>query len=82
MGSFLQTSIDNLQQYPSFYKQPRFDRQVASLKDKMYCYQRHQGEVLGYRHRFLAEFALQDLHKWKRMTLRARVERLNNAWKY
>ena len=53
--------------------------EIASLKDNMCWYQRHQGEVLDYRHRFLAEFVEQDLHKWKQMTLRTRVERLNNG---
>jgi len=48
--------------------------EASSLRDRMHWYQRHQSEVLDYRHRFLADFTESDLLKWKRSTLRAQVE--------
>ena len=55
---------------------------MSSLKDKLLWYQRHQDEVLDYRHRFLADFELFDLKRWSRATVRAHVKRLNNARRY
>jgi ribonuclease HI len=56
--------------------------EMAQMETKLSWYQRHQDEVLDYRHRFLANFTSEDVGRWTRATRRAKLELLNNARKY
>jgi len=50
--------------------------------DQLLWYLRHQNEVLDYRHRYLTDFNLKDVHRWTRHTRSTRLQHLHNARKY
>ena len=56
--------------------------EMSTLSDKLHWYQRHQDEVLDYRHRFLVDYSSEDVGHWTRATRRAKLEMLNNARKF
>jgi hypothetical protein len=53
--------------------------EMIQLRDKLHWYQRHQDEVLDYRHRFLVDFSPEDADRWTRATRRAKLSMLDNA---
>ena len=52
------------------------------LAEKLEWYIRNQHEALDYRHRFLIDFTLDDVFRWKLATKRAKLTLLDNAAKF
>ena len=53
--------------------------EMVTLKDKLFWFQRHQHQVLDYRHHFLVNFTVDDVERWTKPTRRAKLEMLRNA---
>ena len=56
--------------------------EMSSLAEKLMWYQRHQDEVLDYRHRFLINYTLSDIERWTRITRTSKVTILDNAMRF
>ena len=56
--------------------------EMKSLEDQLYSFQRHQNEVLNYRHQFLTDFTSGEVSRWSRATRRAKINMLKNAQRY
>jgi len=56
--------------------------EMTSLEDQLYWFQRHQNEVLDYRHQFLTDFTAEEVSRWSRATRRAKINMLKNAQRY
>ena len=56
--------------------------EMTSLEDQLYWFQRHQNEVLEYRHQFRTDFTSEDVSRWSRATRRAKINMLKNAQRY
>jgi hypothetical protein len=54
-------------------------REMQSLEEKLQWYHRHRFKVLAHRHRFLAEYRKEDIHRWDRDRRKETLQSLDKA---